>query len=71
MEQEVQVANTFDKITIEKIWKGALIAGGSALLTYILQAIAGMDFGDFTPVVVAVCGILINTVKSYFQGVEQ
>jgi hypothetical protein len=64
----MQIAYSFDKETIVKIGKGALIAGGGALAVYILQAVAGMDFGESTPIVVAVCGILINSVKEYVKG---
>jgi hypothetical protein len=66
--EQTQQAESFDSVTMQKIAKGAMIAGGSAILTYILQAIMGMDFGAYTPIVVAICGILINTIKSYYQG---
>ena len=43
-------------------------AGGGAVLTYILQAIASMDFGNFTPIVVAVCDIALNALKEWMKG---
>lgn len=65
----MQNAYSFDRETVVKIGKGALIAGGGALAVYILQSLAGMDFGEATPLVVAVCGILINSVREYVKGV--
>lgn len=63
-----QKAFSFDKVTVGKIARGAAIAGGGAVLTYILQAIASTDFGNFTPIVVAVCGIALNALKEYMKG---
>lgn len=64
----MQKKNSFDRETMKKIGKGALIAGGGALAVYVLQAIAGMDFGEATPLIVALCGILINAVREYMKG---
>jgi len=63
-----QKAYSFDKETMKKIARGAAIAGGGAALTYLLQVIASTDFGDFTPVVVAVCGIALNALKEWMKG---
>ena len=49
-----------DKIGWIKILKGAGIAGGAAILTYLLDAIPGMNFGKYTPAIVGILGILIN-----------
>lgn len=48
-----------------KILKGAGIATGGALLTYILQVVANVDFGEYTPVVVAISGILVNAARKW------
>ena len=61
----MQLRNSFDKTTLIKIGKGALIAGGGALAVYLLQALSLMDFGQSTPIVVAFCSILINVIKEY------
>lgn len=45
-----------------KVGKGALIAGGGVFAVYILQAVSSMDFGTATPLVSAICSILINAV---------
>lgn len=50
----------FTKENLIKIVKGALIAIGGALFTYLAQFISSTDFGQWTPVVVALGGILIN-----------
>jgi len=63
-----QIKNSFDSTTIKKIGIGALIAGGGALAVYILQALSSMSFGELTPLVVAVCSILINAIKEYNAG---
>lgn len=48
-----------------KVGKGALIAGGSAILTYLTSAITSLDFGEYTPIVVAGFGILINFLRKF------
>lgn len=44
----------------KKIGKGALIALGGALLTYVSDIIPMIDWGEYKPVVVAISGIIIN-----------
>ena len=43
------------------IGKGALIAGTGAILTYLAENLSQVDFGDYTPVVVALLSVLVNT----------
>lgn len=50
-----------------KVGKGALIAVGGALLTYAAQFISDTDFGQWTPVVVSLGGILINMGREYLK----
>ena len=64
----MQIKNSFDSKTIQKIAKGALIAGGGAAALYVLQAISGMDFGNATAVITAICSILINAIKEWQAG---
>jgi len=64
----MQYAYRFDKETLLKISKGALIAGGAAVIVYALQALSQTDFGSYTPAVVAICGILINVAKEFIKG---
>ncbi len=41
--------------------KGALIAVSGAFLTYLLETIPNLDFGLYTPMVVAASAVLINS----------
>jgi len=63
-----QVALTFDPVTKGKISKGAAISIGAGTLTYLIQSISGMDYGVYTPMIVIICGIAINTLKEYVTG---
>ena len=46
-----------------KVLKGAGIAAAGAVLTYLSQWISGADFGAYTPMVVALWGILVNFLR--------
>ena len=52
----------------KKILIGACIAMGGAFCTYLLQLLPNIDFGQFTPMVVAILSILINTVRKTLEG---
>ena len=58
---------TFTKENLIKIAKGAGIAVGGALLTYLTQYISSTDFGQWTPVVVALGGIIINAGREFLK----
>jgi len=64
----MQKRNSFDKETLIKIGKGAGIAGGAAILTYVANNLAELNLGAYTGVVVAVLSILINLIKEYRKG---
>lgn len=49
-----------DKSGLKSIGKGAVIATGGALLTYSTETLTNIDFGEYTPVVVAIGGIVLN-----------
>lgn len=66
----VIVVSDFGKLIpedLKSIWKGALIATASALLTYATAYITGRNFGEWTPLVVAVWGIIVNTIKKALE----
>ncbi len=64
----IQKAFSFDKVTIGKIIRGTLIAGGGAALTYLLQALMTVDFGQYTPVVVMLLSVALNAVREFIKG---
>jgi len=64
----MQKRNQLDKETLVKIIKGAGIAGGAVALLYVLEALATLDFGTNTAIVVGILSILINAVKEFVSG---
>ena len=66
----MQIQNSFDPETIKKIGKGALIAGGATALTYALEYLSNMNFGQFQPLAVMLISISINSVREYQKGIE-
>jgi len=44
----------------KKILKGFLIAIGGAALTFVAELIPGVNFGEWTPAVVALSACLVN-----------
>jgi len=53
-----------------KIGIGALIAVGGALATYLEELIPSLDFGSFSPVAVALNGVLINIIRKFLSGLK-
>lgn len=64
----MQIKNCFDNETNKKIMKGAAIAIGGAFLTYLAEHLTEFDFGQLTPLIVAVASILINSIREYMKG---
>lgn len=48
---------------LKKLLKGAAIAAVGAVLTYLTEAVAGIDFGEWTPVVTAGFAIVANALR--------
>jgi len=46
-----------------KVWKGLLIAAGGAALTYIEQLLPTVNFGNWTPVAVAINSAIVNLLR--------
>jgi len=59
---------TLNKQDFNKILKGGCIALGGALLTYLASIIGEVDFGPYTPVIVATASILINAGLKFLEG---
>lgn len=58
---------TLTKENVKKIITGALIAMTGALVTYFAEAIKGVDFGQWTPLVTALSAILVNAIREYLK----
>ena len=50
--------------------KGAGIAAGGAVITYLLQKISSMDFGTATAAVVAVSSVVLNYLRKVLNNTE-
>lgn len=59
-----------DLVGLKKVGKGALIAGAGAILTYLVEAIPGVNFGVYTPFVVGIASILINFGRKFLVQYE-
>jgi len=66
-----QRKNSFDYVSIKKSLKGVLIAGFGVAVMYTLEALPGVDFGKYSPVVAAGCSIILNTIREYLKGEEK
>lgn len=63
-------SGSLNSIDWKKIGVGALIATGSALITYGAQAILQINFGVYTPFVNILSAVAINAARKYLQGVQ-
>ena len=61
-------AYSLNKTDLLKIAKGANIALGGAILTYLASILGEIDFGSYTALVVAVGSILINAGLKFIEG---
>ena len=59
---------TLNTTDLKKIGTGAMVATIGALFTYLTQVITQIDFGQWTPIVVAVYGVLANIVRKFLAG---
>jgi len=72
----MQIAYTFDRKSLIKIGKGALIAVGSALVTYLASNVGSIadafkDSPLLAALVTAFAGIAINAAKEWLSGVDR
>lgn len=51
----------------KSILKGTFVAAVGAGLTYLVQAVSGVDFGTATPMVVAGLSVAVNYVRKVFN----
>lgn len=59
---------TLNETDWKAIARGASVALGSALITYLIELLPNVDFGEYTPMVVAIAGILLNSGRKYLAG---
>ena len=57
-----------NKEDTSKIIKGLGVALGGALLTYLAEIIPNVDFGQLTPLVVAISCVIINAGRKFLAG---
>lgn len=60
MESKLYKLNAED---LKKIGVGALVAVSGALLTYLTEAITQIDWGEMTPVIMALWSVLANVAR--------
>jgi hypothetical protein len=61
---------SINKDDLKKIAVGALVALGGALLTYVTETLVQVDFGQWTPLVVSMSSVLINTARKFLAEVR-
>lgn len=60
---------TLSKQDLSAIGRGALVAIGGALITYLIDILPQVNFGEmWTPIIVAVASILLNAARKYLAG---
>lgn len=62
---------TLGKEDLLSLLKGLGIALGGAFLTYLSSVLGQIDFGTYTPIVVAVFSLLINVGRKVLDGKTQ
>jgi len=55
---------------LQKVGKGALIAGSAVVLTYLAENIGSVDFGQSTALVVGISSVLINFLRKFLKKYE-
>ena len=67
----MSTAFKLDGIDWKKLVKGLLIACGGAGLTYVSEAVTGLDFGTSTPMVVAGLSFGINFLRKFLTNTNE
>lgn len=70
MKTQTIPSGQIDLTGLKKVGIGALIAGGGALLTYLASTIPGVDFGQWTPVIVGISSVVINFLRKLLKKYE-
>lgn len=59
---------SFGEYEVKKFFKGLAIAFAGALATYLADAVPGIDFGAYTPLVVMVNSVLVNALQLWVSN---
>lgn len=59
---------TLNKADLISLGKGLLITLAGAALTYLSENVAKMDFGEMTPLVVALFALVVNFCRKFLAG---
>ncbi len=70
MTKQKSPMGSIDLVGLKKVGKGALIAAAAAGLTYAMEALPGVDFGEYTVIIVGVAGIVINFLRKFIMKYE-
>ena len=70
MKKTSSPSKSIDFVGMKKVGKGALIAGGAVVLTYLLENMGSIDFGQYTALTVGIASILINFGRKYLLSYE-
>jgi len=65
MKQTFSPNRTLIKQDLKRLAVGAGVALLGALATYLQDSIPNLDFGQYTPVVVAINSILVNAIRKF------
>lgn len=57
-----------NKKDLLKILKGAGIAGGGAVVAFLIQLLPNVNWGSYAYLVVPVGGVLLNAALKFFNG---
>ena len=59
---------TYNLLDLKKIGRGALYAMGGALITFLIQVVPGIDFGQYNLIIAPMISILLNAAQKYLAG---
>jgi len=59
---------SFDRKTIKKIFKGALIAGTGGGALFVLNSLQVVETGPCAPIIASLVPTMINMVKEWMKG---
>lgn len=58
---------TLNSDDLKSIGTGFMIAIGGAAITYFAEIVGQVDFGEMTPAIVALSGVLVNVLRKWLK----